>query len=39
MKAACEAINTADVIATLIEDAVIAEKLSKDAAKAPCYAG
>ena len=37
-KAACEAIDTADVIATLIDDAVIAEKLSKDAAKAPCNA-
>ncbi len=36
MKAACEAIDTADAKATQIDAAVIAKKLTKDAAKAPC---
>ncbi|MCI0538479.1 MAG: DUF3616 domain-containing protein [Verrucomicrobiales bacterium] len=38
MKAACEAIDNADAKATLIDDAVKAGKLTKDAAKAPCNA-
>lgn len=38
MKAACEAIDTADLLATLIDDAVQAKKLTEDNAKAPCNA-
>ena len=38
MKAACEVIDTADLIATLIDEAVQAKKLTDDEAKAPCNA-
>jgi len=38
MKAACEAIDTADLLSTLIDDAVQAKKLTEDEAKATCNA-
>ena len=38
MKAACEAIDSADLKATQIDDDVQAKKLTKDDAKAPCNA-